>query len=181
MTILLCRGRVSPAVLTVRYGFSLGRFNMCEGSLVEVRCVCELLLNDVFVPMLRNPVADFDHMVKVMMEGLQPVTPLLNVDAFMTYTYQICGVDGMANRITTWYQRWSYNILTYTHEVLLGKDWLSIVFRPVLNYNLMFSVWINTVFPFGAAFKFGSKAFARVELDHKSTWPERFSRNSLPP
>lgn len=168
MTISLCRGRVSPVVLTLRYGFSLGRYNLCEGSLVEVRCTCELLLNDVFVPMLRKPVAEFDHMVEVMIEGLQPVTPLLNVDAFMTYTYEMCGIDGMADRLTTWYKRCSYNILMYTNEVLLRKDWLSIVFRPLLNYNLIFSIWINTVFPFGAALKFGSKAFVRVELDHKS-------------
>lgn len=152
--------------LNCTYGFLLGRYNLCEGSLDEVRCMCELILKDVYVPALRNPIAEFDHMIEVMIEGLKPVTPSLEVDAFMTFTYRTCGIDGMANRLTTWYKRWSYNIQTYTNDVLLRKDWLSIVFRPLLNYNMIFSIWINTVFPFGAALKFGRKAFVRVKLEH---------------
>lgn len=133
---------------------------MCQGTLEEVRSVCNIILKDVYIPALKEPPTEFNHMVEVLIEGMKPISPVLDFDAFMTYLYEVCGVSDMEPRLNNWYSRWIYNIQSYLHNVLLTKRWVAIIFRPLLNYNMMFSVWINIKFPFGAAFKFGTKVFS---------------------
>lgn len=137
---------------------------MCQGSLDEVRSACATIMRDVYVPALKNPPAEFNSMVAALIDGLKPVSPMLDQDAFMTFVYDQCDMSTiMEPRITTRYSRWMYNIQTYTHNVLLTNAWLACVFRPLLNYNMMFSVWVNIKFPFGAAFRFGTKVFYPVQ------------------
>jgi len=122
----------------------------------------------VYAPALVKPPAQFNSMVAALIDGMKPISPMLDLDAFMTFTYKMCGVaDETERRIVTRYSRWMYNVQTYTHDVLLSNVWLAHVFRPLLNYNMMFSVWVNVKFPFGAAFRFGTKVFSRVEDTHR--------------
>ncbi|XP_025415895.1 uncharacterized protein LOC112687342 isoform X2 [Sipha flava] len=147
-------------------GYLLGiqdKFNLCQGTLEEVRCVCSIILKDYYAPALRKPTPEFNQMVEALIDGMKPISPMLDLDAFMTYLTEICGVTDMDNRLSTRYSRCMYNIQTYTHDVLLTNKWLAVIFRPLLNYNLRFSVWINIKFPFGAAFRFGTKVFSRVQ------------------
>jgi len=131
-----------------------------------VRSACKIILRDVYNPSLKKPPAEFEHMVKALIDGMKPISPMLDVDAFMTFMYRLCGTSGVSERITTRYSRWMYNVQAYTHDVLLTKRWLAFIFRPLLNYNMRFSVWLNINFPFGAAFRFGIKVFSRVPLDN---------------
>lgn len=135
---------------------------MCQGTLAEVRTVCDIILNDVYVPALMNPPAEFHSMVGALIEGMKPISPMLDMDAFMMYTRRICGISGAGPKLANAYSRWVYNFQLYTHDVLLTRPWLAFVFRPLLNYNMMFSVWVNIKFPFGAAIRFGMRAFHRV-------------------
>jgi len=148
-------------------GYMLGihdKYNLCQGSVDEVRSMCATLMKEVYVPALKNPPAKFNSMVTALIEGIKPISPMLDVDAVMTFLYDQCGVSKiMEPRLTTTYSRWMYNIQMFTHNVLLSKAWLACVFRPLLNYNMMFSVWLNINFPFGAAFRFGTKVFYPVQ------------------
>lgn len=147
-----------------KYEINLGyfnfRFNLCNGTLEEVRGACAIILKDVYVPALKKPTTQFNQMVEAMIDGMKPISPMLDFDAFMTYLIELCGITDMEKRLTTRYSRWMYNIQKYTHNVLLTNKWLVLIFRPVLNYNMRFSVWINIKFPFGAAFRFGTKVFS---------------------
>lgn len=139
---------------------------MCQGTLEEVRGACAVILRDVYAPGLKCPPEGFDRMVEALIEGMKPVSPMLDLGAFMAYTLEMCGVSGPAPRLAARYSRWMYNVQTYTHRVLLTKGWLACVFRPLLNYNMMFSVWANINFPLGAAIKFGTRVFSRVPDHH---------------
>lgn len=134
----------------------------------EVRATCSVILQDVYAPALKEPPKEFDSMVKALIEGMKPISPMLDFDAFMTYTFEMCGITDMKQRLTTRYSRCMYNIQIYTHNVLLTKRWLAFIFRPLLNYNMRFSVWLNIKFPFGAAFKFGTKVFSRTPDPHSN-------------
>lgn len=142
------------------------RYNLCQGTLGEVRCACEIILRDVYNPSIKAPIEGFDHMVYAMIEGVKPISPMLDTDAFIMYANTLCGVTGTAERLKTRYSRFIYNLQTYTHEVLLTKRWLAFFFRPLLNYNMKFSMWLNANFPIGAACKFGFKVFSPVQPDH---------------
>ncbi|VVC34540.1 Hypothetical protein CINCED_3A008711 [Cinara cedri] len=149
-------------------GYFIGiqdKYNLCQGTLEEVRSTCDIILKDVYVPALMDPPAEFHRMVVTLIEGIKPISPMLDVDAFMTFTRRICGLPDTGTPLANTYSRWMYNIQAYTHDVLLTRRWLAFVFRPLLNYNMMFSVWLNVKFPFGAACKFGMKTFSRVP-DH---------------
>lgn len=124
--------------------------------------MCDIILKDVYIPALIDPPAEFSHMVDVMIEGMKPVSPLLDQDAFMMFTRRICGVPDIGPPLANTYSRWVYNIQVYIHDVLLNRWWLAFVFRPLLNCSTRFSTWINIKFPLGAACKFGMKAFSRV-------------------
>lgn len=101
-------------------------------------------------------------MIDALIEGLKPISPLLDLDAFLTYAYEVCGISGSRQRMTTRYSRWMYSIQTYTHNVLLSKWWLAFIFRPLLNYGLMFSLWVNSKFPLGLVFRLGSKVVSML-------------------
>ncbi|XP_022165470.1 uncharacterized protein LOC111030339 isoform X1 [Myzus persicae] len=145
-------------------GYLLGiqdKYNLCSGSLEEVRGTCALILRDVYAPGLLNPPPRFEHMVEALLDGMKPISPMLDTDAFMAFTHELCGVP-VRQPLVARYSRWMYNVQVFTHSVLLTNAWLAFVFRPVLNYNMRFSVWLNVKFPVGAALQFGTKVFHRV-------------------
>lgn len=143
------------------------RYNLCQGTLEEVRSACDIILKDVYVPALKQPPTEFSRMVEALINGLKPISPTLDAAAFRTYLCEVCGISDLKPQMVTRYSRCMYNIQKFTHEVLLTKKWLAIIFRPFLNYNLRFSVWLNDKFPFGAAFRFGTKVFYR-DQNHPS-------------
>jgi hypothetical protein len=144
------------------YYISDFRYNLCEGTLEEVRTACAFIFEGVYVVSLNKPPAEYNHMIDALINGLKPISPLLDTDAFLTYAFELCGIHDSEQRITTRYSRWMYNIQTYTHNVLLSKQWLAFIFRPLLNYTLMFSLWINSKFPLGLAFRFGTKIISML-------------------
>ncbi|XP_050439003.1 rubber oxygenase-like isoform X2 [Adelges cooleyi] len=156
-------------------GYMLGiqdKYNLCQGTLEEVRGVCAVVLDDVYAPGLKQPPKGFQRMLESLLDGLKPVSPVLDVHAFMRYTKDLCGVSKGVDEppLRTWFSRCMYNIQVFTHEVLLAKRWLAWVFRPLLNYNMRFSVWVNVKFPFGAAIKYGTKVFVRVQPERPATY-----------
>ncbi|KAL5238004.1 hypothetical protein ACI65C_005414 [Semiaphis heraclei] len=145
-------------------GYLLGiqdKYNLCSGSLEEVRGTCALILRDVYAPGLTNPPPRFEQMVEALLDGMKPISPMLDTVAFMAFTHELCGAP-VRHPLVTRYSRWMYNVQVYTHAVLLTNPWLAFVFRPFLNFNMRFSVWLNVKCPIGAALRFGTKVFHRI-------------------
>lgn len=101
-------------------------------------------------------------MIDALINGLKPISPLLDIDAFLTYAFELCGISNSEQRITTRYSRWMYSIQMFTHNVLLSKRWLAFIFRPLLNYALMFSLWVNSKFPLDLAIRFSTKIISML-------------------
>ncbi|XP_050438707.1 uncharacterized protein LOC126844500 isoform X2 [Adelges cooleyi] len=148
-------------------GYFLGiddKFNLCQGTLEEVRDLCAVVLSDVYTPSLSLPPKDFDCIVEAMIEGFKPVLPIIDLKAIMRYTRELCYLP--TKPLTSYKSRWLYNVQELIHNTLLTKQWLAWACRPILNYLLRISVWINMNFPVIAAIKFGTRAFHDIEEPH---------------
>ena len=71
------------------FNFANSRFNICSGTAEETRALCRRLLEDIFLPNLANKSADFDRMGRVLLEGLWPVNPFIDNDAFTAFTMDL--------------------------------------------------------------------------------------------
>ncbi|XP_050435615.1 uncharacterized protein LOC126842617, partial [Adelges cooleyi] len=135
-------------------------YNLCRGSLEEVRSLCAAVMTDVYVPCLKNPPSQFNHMVGALLDGMKPLSFLIDLEAFMKFISRIYGLP--EQRLTNSHSRWIFNIQMFISGVLLTKWWLAWLFRPIMNYQLRISVWLNDNFPLAAALKFGTKVFFKV-------------------
>ncbi|XP_075983454.1 uncharacterized protein LOC142981426 [Anticarsia gemmatalis] len=70
------------------------RYNICRGSYYETLEVCELLLDRVFTPCLENVPEYFEHMARVMLDGMWSVNPTVDVDGFMFTCRALANVPG---------------------------------------------------------------------------------------
>ncbi|XP_013167689.1 PREDICTED: uncharacterized protein LOC106117794 [Papilio xuthus] len=78
-------------------GYMLGledRYNVCRRNIYETRQVFQLLLDRVFVPCLENVPEYFEHMARVMMDGLWAVMGATESDSLMYITKNLFDVPG---------------------------------------------------------------------------------------
>ncbi|CAK1590414.1 unnamed protein product [Parnassius mnemosyne] len=70
------------------------RYNICRKSVDETRQVCKILLDRVFTPCLDNVPEYFEHMARVMLDGMWSVNPTVNTTAFLYWARYLADVPG---------------------------------------------------------------------------------------
>ncbi|XP_013168036.1 PREDICTED: uncharacterized protein LOC106118024 [Papilio xuthus] len=70
------------------------RYNICRKNLQETKQVCQLLLERVFTPSLDHVPEYFEHMARVMLEGMWSVNPTVNTSALLYWTRHLADVPG---------------------------------------------------------------------------------------
>lgn len=140
------------------------RFNICGGSVDQVIEICDKLSTEVFKPLLEKPCERFDDMSRVLLIGMKPVVPLLTPPAFM----EVCkrNMNFEPKEVQGIYSKCMLALLLYINTVVLAVWWVAIVFRPVLNCLLRFSIYCNLKFPLIAYLTLG-----------KEVWQETTSKN----
>ncbi|XP_050528325.1 uncharacterized protein LOC126898392 isoform X2 [Daktulosphaira vitifoliae] len=96
-------------------GYMLGihdKFNLCQGTLEEVRCACAIIMDEVYAPGLRQPPKGFQPMFEALIDGLKPVSPVLDVNAFLRYTQDLCGVSSSEKEpyMNSWFSQLWINV-----------------------------------------------------------------------
>ncbi|XP_013167359.1 PREDICTED: uncharacterized protein LOC106117542 [Papilio xuthus] len=78
-------------------GYMLGmedRYNMCRKNIEETREVCKLILERVYTPCLENVPEYFEHMARVMMDGMWAVNGATEAGSLMYITKNLADVPG---------------------------------------------------------------------------------------
>lgn len=70
------------------------RYNICRETFEETREVCQLLLDRVYTPCLENVPEYFEHMARVMLDGLWSVNPTVDTDGFLYWCRVLADVPG---------------------------------------------------------------------------------------
>ncbi|CAH1164154.1 unnamed protein product [Phaedon cochleariae] len=140
-------------------GYALGiedRFNICRESVSETKSICNLLVERVFIPVMKKPADDFHMMTKAMLDGLWAMNPVLRHDVFVQFAQMVMDDDKDPN-----YKNEHLPELTEqgkkTLKLLLGITWALqySVIRIFLNLTQVLALRIMKVFPFLALYKFG--------------------------
>ncbi|XP_043273180.1 uncharacterized protein [Venturia canescens] len=140
------------------------RFNICNGSVEETRALCRRLLEDIFLPHLAKPSEDFDEMGRVLLEGLWPVNPFIDNDAFRAFTIDLVTSAVPNNnhplmigtRTMSRYSRFVLNLQLFVHEYLIAATYRwSFVFRAIFNAQMRMGIFLTERFPFLAYWLFG--------------------------
>ncbi|KPJ15979.1 hypothetical protein RR48_10025 [Papilio machaon] len=78
-------------------GYMLGledKYNMCRRTMDETRQVCKLILERVYTPCLENVPEYFEHMARVMMDGMWAVNGATEAGSLMYITKNLAEVPG---------------------------------------------------------------------------------------
>ncbi|KAG6461450.1 hypothetical protein O3G_MSEX012629 [Manduca sexta] len=70
------------------------RYNICRSTIEETREVLELLLERVFTPCLENVPEYFEHMARVMLDGMWSVNPTVDIEANIYWCRYLARVPG---------------------------------------------------------------------------------------
>ncbi|KAJ0173010.1 hypothetical protein K1T71_011186 [Dendrolimus kikuchii] len=70
------------------------RYNICRKTIEETREVCEVLLRRVFTPCLENVPEYFEHMSRVMLDGMWSVNPTVDINAALYWVRYLSDVPG---------------------------------------------------------------------------------------
>ncbi|XP_045770799.1 uncharacterized protein LOC123871201 [Maniola jurtina] len=70
------------------------RYNICRRNMEETREVCQILLRQVFTPCLENVPEYFEHMARVMLDGMWCVNPTIHLDSMIYWTKHLGDVPG---------------------------------------------------------------------------------------
>lgn len=113
------------------------RFNVCRENVEECRQLCKLIVDRVFVPCLKAPPADFQHMSSSLLEGMWAVTPAVDCEAFRAFTYYLVGLPLLT---TSAYSNRLLALQIFVQEKLLALFWLNWILRPILNFLMWFAI-----------------------------------------
>lgn len=78
-------------------GYMIGiedRYNICRETFEETREVCQLLQERVYTPCLENVPEHFEHMARVMLDGMWSVNPTVETDGFLYWCRALADVPG---------------------------------------------------------------------------------------
>ncbi|XP_026731601.1 uncharacterized protein LOC113496544 [Trichoplusia ni] len=70
------------------------KYNICRDTYDETREVCRLLQERVFTPCLENVPEHFEHMARVMLDGLWSVNPTVDTEGFLYSCRVLADVPG---------------------------------------------------------------------------------------
>jgi len=142
------------------------RYNLCQGDAEATRAACRVLLEEVFSQGLRRPADDFSHMAQALLEGMWALVPFIQAEPFLAFTKQLCGVHSQP--LTNVYSRTLFNLQVFVHTVILNS-FISIVIRPILNFNMWLAIFIAQRFPYLAFLAFGRNISSPEQFTIKSS------------
>ncbi|KAH1015052.1 hypothetical protein HUJ05_012835 [Dendroctonus ponderosae] len=132
------------------------RFNICNGSVAEVKARCEKLIQQVFIPHIKKNDPEFLQMSRYLVNGLWAINPILNFNAVM------CSMQFLlANKInydSMEYKKlhfWEKLLLVFIAFVLFSLRWAP--FRWYHNSSKYRDFWLMEHFPFLGYYKYGFK------------------------
>ncbi|CAH2266209.1 jg17798 [Pararge aegeria aegeria] len=70
------------------------RYNICRRNIQETREVCQILLRRVWTPCLENVPEYYEHMARVMLDGLWCINPTIHLDSMIYLTKYLSDVPG---------------------------------------------------------------------------------------
>ncbi|CAH2093949.1 unnamed protein product [Euphydryas editha] len=70
------------------------RYNICRKNVEETQKVCQILLDRVYTPCLGNVPEYFEHMSRVMLDGMWSINPTVHIDGLIYWTKYLCNVPG---------------------------------------------------------------------------------------
>ncbi|XP_076659305.1 uncharacterized protein LOC143362761 [Halictus rubicundus] len=142
------------------------KYNLCTGNVEETRALCRRVLDEVFLPSLANENKAFDEMSRTLIEGLWPLNPYLDSDAFVVFTLTLASSSATNNnhslKIDTshlsLYGRFILNLQLVVHKYLLPTTrWWSSLFRAYFNSQMRFAMYVIEKLPFLAFWTYGIK------------------------
>jgi len=81
----------------------------------ETKAICEAILKDIYVPVLKNPFEDFTHLSTTLLKGMWPIVPEIDVEGFSSYHKYLSGIE--VEPCSNWYSRMMFNFQIFVHEV----------------------------------------------------------------
>ncbi|KAJ8713029.1 hypothetical protein PYW08_008333 [Mythimna loreyi] len=78
-------------------GYMIGiedKYNICRETFEETREVLQLLQDRVYTPCLENVPEHFEHMARVMLDGMWSVNPTVETDGFLYWCRHLADVPG---------------------------------------------------------------------------------------
>ncbi|KAG7202542.1 hypothetical protein KM043_009740 [Ampulex compressa] len=148
------------------------KYNLCSGDVEETRALCRRVLDHVFLPSLAKRIEAFDKMCRALIDGLWPMNPFLDTDAFIAFTLHLAAVSATNNNhsivIDTsampLQSRCILNTQLFVHKYLMPTTyWWSGIFRSFFNTTMRLSIFLTEKFPFLAYWSFGIK-HSHVEI-----------------
>ncbi|XP_012275976.1 uncharacterized protein LOC105697327 isoform X2 [Orussus abietinus] len=142
------------------------RFNLCNGTVKETKALCERLLDEVFLPCLASRNTEFERMGRILLQGLWPVNPHLDPDAFQAFTLHLASSSTRNNNHSIcidkssmgWYSRFMLEFQLFVHHYLMPKAYRwSVFFRAFFNAQTRLSIYLTEKLPFLAYWTFGRK------------------------
>ena len=128
-------------------GYLLGiedKYNICSGSLSQVRSACQEVLDCYFRPHLERPSAQCKELSYHLLTGLHYMCPFVTSGGFSAFTYDLINVPFSMSNITR------YELLLFKLQKLvmgtglnhcLVRFWL----RPLLNFLLWLAFTLSTI------------------------------------
>ncbi|XP_076284216.1 uncharacterized protein LOC143210862 isoform X2 [Lasioglossum baleicum] len=142
------------------------KYNLCAGNVEETRALCRRVLDEVFLPSLANKNKAFTEMSRTLIEGLWPLNPYLDSDAFVVFTLTLASSSATNNNHSlktdtshlSWYGRFILNLQLMVHKYLLATTrWWSSLFRAYFNGQMRMTMYIIERLPFLAFWTYGIK------------------------
>ncbi|VEN48685.1 unnamed protein product [Callosobruchus maculatus] len=144
-------------------------FNLCQGSVCEIRDICNLLIERVYRPYIEKRSSDFLTMTKYLLNGMWCLTPSLQYEATLSYLWfllqeQNCVIENVNPHYfqLTAYQKFKMYFSHFVLCTMFAYNW----YRLFHNFMQLLSLWLMKYFPFLAYYEFGFKD-SRVALNLK--------------
>ncbi|XP_046619798.1 uncharacterized protein LOC124304973 isoform X2 [Neodiprion virginianus] len=141
-------------------------FNICTGSVEETKALCARILDEVFLPCLAAKRPEFEKMRQILLEGVWPISPQIDPDAFTAITYRLAMSATSNNNHSlevdtssmSSYSKFLLGFQTWVHKNLLQTSlWWSPIFRGFFNAQMRLSIFLTEHWPFLAYLVFGKQ------------------------
>lgn len=121
----------------------------------ETKQICNLLIDRVFLPRLKNPCGHFEKMSSALINGMWAMNPILESNVFVLYLEMVLQNDGDVHgkedfQKLKWPDRFKLRFILYT----LWSLQFDLV-RVFHNYLQIVTLWLMRNYPFLAYYKFG--------------------------
>ncbi|XP_076268515.1 uncharacterized protein LOC143201385 [Rhynchophorus ferrugineus] len=136
------------------------RFNLCSGSVEEATAKCAKMVEKVYLPNIRQNHLDILQMSRYVIDGLRPVSPMLNYNAVLYYLRCLLSNEQEEDE----YKKLSIRekcIVMIAQALMQASKWS--VVRWYLNLQNYMRIWIIKHIPILAMYHYGfQKAFVTI-------------------